>query len=401
MSKILGRKIKDAEKISIYIYVYCKNCGAEAYGTHNTTLRFDKKEKAIINKTDAYQKMIAEENKIFPKDDYYCDYICPICGKKSHFNNPYNTGYFLERYSDEDYVALELKENEKVFLSDLEKKYEVECWGSNEYVVKVSFEDWDGVFAVLRRRRWVEIEDEVRNLVANIEEDYLSDLEMSDIQVDLQKSKEIKADYEKLTEYIKTLIDIESDIYISESYLRQIYRNKPEIDRTQNQGKNTEELKKLFYKELTEAETIFKKLLYARYELFEYDVVFSKYRNVVALCSFYEYLISGRCNTLEGHEGAYNIYENERRQDLIISKLSDVLVSLDQIKDNQMTLYSQMKKANRNLSKMNEQLDTLIKSAQQMEDRLDIIENNTAAAAYFSKVNAELTNALGYLVAFK
>lgn len=31
----------------------------------------------------------------------------------------------------------------------------------------------------------------------------------------------------------------------------------------------------------------------------------------------------------------------------------------------------------------------------------DVIAHNTAVTAYYSKVNAELTNALGYMVAFR
>ena len=31
----------------------------------------------------------------------------------------------------------------------------------------------------------------------------------------------------------------------------------------------------------------------------------------------------------------------------------------------------------------------------------EVIAHNTAVTAYYSKVNAELTNALGYMVAFK
>lgn len=31
----------------------------------------------------------------------------------------------------------------------------------------------------------------------------------------------------------------------------------------------------------------------------------------------------------------------------------------------------------------------------------DVVAHNTAVTAYYSKVNTELTNALGYMVAFK
>ena len=38
---------------------------------------------------------------------------------------------------------------------------------------------------------------------------------------------------------------------------------------------------------------------------------------------FDEYLQSGRCYTLEGHEGAYNLYEEEKFKEIILTKLDD------------------------------------------------------------------------------
>ena len=57
--------------------------------------------------------------------------------------------------------------------------------------------------------------------------------------------------------------------------------------------------------EINQAEELLGKLCDARNTLYGYDVIFSKYRNVVALSTFYEYLAAGRCETLEGTTGAY------------------------------------------------------------------------------------------------
>ena len=42
---------------------------------------------------------------------------------------------------------------------------------------------------------------------------------------------------------------------------------------------------------------------------------------MVMVCSLYEYVCSGRCDTLAGHEGAYNIWEMEIRLDKIVTQL--------------------------------------------------------------------------------
>ena len=46
-------------------------------------------------------------------------------------------------------------------------------------------------------------------------------------------------------------------------------------------------------------------------KLYAADVIFPKYRNMVAICTIYEYFVSGRCTTLVGADGAYNLYESE------------------------------------------------------------------------------------------
>lgn len=69
-------------------------------------------------------------------------------------------------------------------------------------------------------------------------------------------------------------------------------------------------------------------------KIYAADIIYPKYRNLVAVGMFCEYLMSGRCEKLEGHEGAYNIFENELRQNMIVSKLDDVTGRLDELKGN-------------------------------------------------------------------
>ncbi len=77
------------------------------------------------------------------------------------------------------------------------------------------------------------------------------------------------------------------------------------------------------------------------------NILFSKYQNLIAVCSLYEYLMAGRCTTLEGHEGAYNIFETELRLNRICAKLDTVIEHLSDIQDNQMVLYDAIQDGNR------------------------------------------------------
>lgn len=166
--------------------------------------------------------------------------------------------------------------------------------------------------------------------------------------------------------------------------------------------------KSLIDQNIAETEDLLQKTYAARNELYAYNIVFGKYRNVVALSSFYEYLMSGRCESLEGASGAYNIYEGEIRQNLIIAQLDNVISSLERIEQNQYMLYSELRDINSSLDTMNKTMDKALDSIRNMEGHMehisensDVIAHNTAAAAFYAKKNAELTDALGYMVAFK
>lgn len=87
-------------------------------------------------------------------------------------------------------------------------------------------------------------------------------------------------------------------------------------------------------------------------KLYDMDVVYPKYRNLSMISSLYEYFASGRCSTLEGHEGAYNILEQEIRLDHIVLRLDQVIVNLEKIRQNQYMLYETMQSVNANVSRL-------------------------------------------------
>ena len=181
--------------------------------------------------------------------------------------------------------------------------------------------------------------------------------------------------------------------------------------------------------EIQEATALLKKTVKTKNELYALNIVFGKYRNFVALCSFYEYLLSGRCSSLEGTGGAYNIYESEIRANRIISRLSDIISSLGQIQENQYLAYEKLQNIDSELEILNNKTDKALSALKNIGDYAssiyskassiadsskatalyssNIAQNtavtayNTARTAYYTQKNAELTNALGYLIALK
>lgn len=187
------------------------------------------------------------------------------------------------------------------------------------------------------------------------------------------------------------------------------------LEQVKTQPNPVKAIKKLLDQEIKETETLLKAALSARAELYSCGVIFEKYRNAVALSSFYEYLMAGRCSALEGVGGAYNLYESEIRADCIISKLDEVIASLEEIKKNQYMMYKEMQEINESLRSLNftmgqalaairgikantSQMSEYMKN---ISDNSAVIAHNTAVSAYYSKINAQLTNSLGYMVALR
>lgn len=86
--------------------------------------------------------------------------------------------------------------------------------------------------------------------------------------------------------------------------------------------------------------------------LYEENVIFPKYRNFVAISAINEYLLSGRCDKLEGPDGAYNLYEMELRQNIIIGQLSNIIGNLEQIRNNQYSLYQELQRSNQTVNEI-------------------------------------------------
>lgn len=98
-------------------------------------------------------------------------------------------------------------------------------------------------------------------------------------------------------------------------------------------------------------------------QLYAVNLIYPKYRSLVAVCTMYEYLDSGRCAALTGHEGAYNLYESELRMNMIIGKLEEINNKLDQIQANQHVLAQALAESTRQTQRMLYRVDASIRQA--------------------------------------
>ena len=126
---------------------------------------------------------------------------------------------------------------------------------------------------------------------------------------------------------------------------------------------------------MAEHQAVLTTLTNALNKLYAQDIIFPKYRNLVAIASIYEYLASGRCDKLEGSDGAYNLYEMELRQNIVIGQLSRIINNLERIKMNQYALYQELQQTNALVNKI--------------VVNTDIIRSSSIRTAYFTEITAK------------
>lgn len=128
-------------------------------------------------------------------------------------------------------------------------------------------------------------------------------------------------------------------------------------------------------------------------QYYNLDVVYPKYRGLVPICTIYEYIESGRCVSLTGPNGAYNLYESELRMNLIIDKLDTVIDELVAIKESQYMLYEAIQASNEQLARLSNAVDNLQSTA-------DSIERNTELSSYYNGITATNAAFMGWLSAY-
>lgn len=116
-------------------------------------------------------------------------------------------------------------------------------------------------------------------------------------------------------------------------------------------------------------------------EAYDKGLLYGKYRNFVAVCSICEYLESGRCSELGGPDGAYNLFEQEIRMNLIITQLGSILSKLDRIQANQAMLYDAISTGNRLTSQLIEQTNESIRLGEYNAQQNAITAYNTQQTA--------------------
>ena len=135
------------------------------------------------------------------------------------------------------------------------------------------------------------------------------------------------------------IILVVSNVVQTQSYNQQVrITNQENIEEIQRYRKNLLEKGKTLNDEYALLADERKKTKAVLNKFYSTNVIYPKYRSLPAIASLFEYMLSERCYGLTGHEGAYNLYENELRLGHIISTLDSISSDIKEIKQNQRML---------------------------------------------------------------
>ena len=130
-------------------------------------------------------------------------------------------------------------------------------------------------------------------------------------------------------------------------------------------------------------------------QLYSLDIIYHKYRNIVAVASILEYLESGSCTTLEGHEGAYYKFDGEYILNKIRDDLNMIMVNqelmlneLKEIKRVNYMLYSALNETNSNIARLTGAVNNMNDA---MASHQEAIEFNTRCTANATRTLASYT----------
>ena len=125
------------------------------------------------------------------------------------------------------------------------------------------------------------------------------------------------------------------------------------------------------------------------------------YQGLLPISIIYGYFETGKCSQLQGHEGAYILYDDERIKNIIIDKLDFVSQQLNQLQGSMYYIGQALEECSSQLSSLeatsrqtlnsiNTSNHNLQKQLGGMQNTLNSIDNNTANAAYYSKIGADM-----------
>lgn len=158
--------------------------------------------------------------------------------------------------------------------------------------------------------------------------------------------------------------------------------------------KNSSERAQILKSEIAQSEQNIRRTEDILKEYYSLNILHKKYRGLVPVTMLFEYFDTGVCTVLEGHDGAYKLYDNQILMKIIIDNLVEINQNLYEIKRNQYTLANLLENSN-------QMICCLTNAASKQASILQRIEDNQEIANYYNRINAENTEFIKWLEIFR
>lgn len=110
---------------------------------------------------------------------------------------------------------------------------------------------------------------------------------------------------------------------------------------------------------------------------YDLNIIYPKYRGIVPVAMFVQYLESGIVYQLEGPDGAYSRYEDELFRQLIINKLDVIVTRLDDIRSTQYELANSLEKSNQQIMELNSHAEIQAYNSMQTNEEVKALKDYT------------------------
>lgn len=177
---------------------------------------------------------------------------------------------------------------------------------------------------------------------------------------------------------------------LEEEFQRKVQQYDAEVTKQNARMSNERAKQKVLAREITSLEDRLAQSKENLSRAYSYQILAPEYRNIYAVSSIYGYLLRGQTHSLQfneetGDQGAYNIYETQRRLDRIITNTDEILVRLDHVMDCQRDLVLGLQEASRKIESLcgnvNAQLKRITGSVANIEQCTQIASYNSQRAA--------------------
>lgn len=122
-------------------------------------------------------------------------------------------------------------------------------------------------------------------------------------------------------------------------------------------------------------------------KLYDQNIIYEGYRNMIAVAQFYEYIASGMCDRLEGANGAYQQYQNFVNAGRICDKLDRISSQLDVIQRNQRMLYNAVMDIQQSLNNIENSLGRMEMSLNDIQQKVHRLTSAAVSAEQYMKEN--------------